>query len=222
MNMTKKLQSIITPGTVIKTKHKNSNDWVFTIVISAYENLLEIRHVEEYLVSVVMIGDILECKIAVENTFYLLTAEVYNVKFVSRTVVLKITDFESMQNTRRYKRYDTYLCGNYSMKGDYCDHYCVMINASLGGFYIVTRGKLNVGDTIELMLYHKKTIFLFTECVVQRVNEKDQNYFYGLSIVGVHEKSIKPFRNFIRSVQRKETMLHKKLKSQNGDFNIML
>lgn len=219
MNPTNKLQNIIAPGTVIKTKHKNSNDWVFTIVLSAYENLIEIKHVEDYLVSVLMIGDILDCKIAGENTFHKITAEVFNIRFVSHTIVLKITNFESIQYSRKHKRYDTYLCGNYSIKGEYCDNYCVVLNVSLGGFYIVTRGRLKTGDVIELMLYHQKTNYLLTECVVQWVDEKEQNHYYGLSIVNVHERSMQPFRHFLRSLQRKETMLYKKLKSQYGDYD---
>lgn len=216
----KKLKNIIEPGTMIETKHKNSSDWVLTIVLSVYENLLEIKHVDNYLVSVLMIGDILDCKIVQDNSIYLMTAEVYNVKFLSQSIVLKITELETIQNVRKHKRYDVYLCGYYSMKGDICENYCVVTNVSLGGFSIVTRSKLNKGDILELTFFTRSSKFITAVCSVQWANERDQNHFYGLSIHEIDENSIRAFQYYIRGLQRKETLLHKKWKNQFEEFDL--
>ena len=183
-------------------------------VINVYGNFIEIEHVEGYLYSVLMIGDILDCQMVDDNYIYIMTAEVYNVKFASRSVILKIKTIDIINN-KGNKRYDVYLSGSFCKIDDIYENYCVVLNISLGGISIVTRGKLEKDDNIELVMYNKKSHIITSECVVKWVKRNDSNYYYGLSITNMDERSKSLYRNFIRILRRKEIKLCKKYKSQH-------
>lgn len=215
-----KAENIIKAGTLVRTKQQNSSDWVVTGVLNVHGCFIEIEHVEGYLNSVLMIGDILDCQMIDEKNIYIMTAEVYNVKFASRSVILKIETIDIIDNKREYKRYDVYLSGSFRKVEDIYENYCVVLNVSLGGFSIVTRGKLEKDDVIELAMYNKKSHIITAECVIKWVSTKDSNYYYGLSISNMDERSKTLFLSFIRTLLRKERQLCKKYKSQHGTIDI--
>lgn len=160
-------ENVIKAGMIVRTKQQNSSEWVVTGVINVYGNFIEIEHVEGYLNSVLMIGDILDCQKIDDKYIYIMTAEVYNVKFASRSVILKIKTIDIINNKREYKRYDVYLSGSFCKIDDIYENYCVVLNISLGGISIVTRGKLEKDDNIELVMYNKKSHIITSECVVR-------------------------------------------------------
>lgn len=208
-------ENVIKAGMIVRTKQQNSSEWVVTGVINVYGNFIEIEHVEGYLKSVLMIGDILDCQKIDDKYIYIMTAEVYNVKFASRSVILKIKTIDIINNKREYKRYDVYLSGSFCKIDDIYENYCVVLNISLGGISIVTRGKLEKDDNIELVMYNKKSHIITSECVVKWVKRNDSNYYYGLSITNMDERSKSLYQNFIRILRRKEIKLCKKYKSQH-------
>lgn len=208
-------ENVIKSGMIVRTKHQNSSEWVVTGVINVYGDFIEIEHVEGYLYSVLMIGDVLDCQMVDDNYIYIMTAEVYNVKFASRSVILKIKTIDIINNKREYKRYDVYLSGSFCKIDDIYENYCVVLNISLGGISIVTRGKLEKDDNIELVMYNKKSHIITSECVVKWVKRNDSNYYYGLSITNMDERSKSLYQNFIRILRRKEIKLCKKYKSQH-------
>ena len=93
-------ENVIKAGMIVRTKQQNSSEWVVTGVINVYGNFIEIEHVEGYLNSVLMIGDILDCQKIDDKYIYIMTAEVYNVKFASRSVILKIKTIDIINNKR--------------------------------------------------------------------------------------------------------------------------
>lgn len=210
------VEDVIKAGMIVRTKHKNSSNWVVSGVLSVYGCYIEIEHVEEYLSSVLMICDILDCQMVDNENLYIMSAEVFNVKFASRSVILKIEAIDIVKNKREYKRYDVYLSGSYCKSEDIHENYCVVLDISVGGIKIVTKGKLNKGDTIELLMYNKKFSIIIAECIVKWIDEKDSNYYYGLSISYMDERSKNLYRNFIRNLRRKEIQLCKKYKSQHN------
>ncbi len=214
------IEKIIKAGMLVRTKQQHSSDWVITGVINVHGNFIEIEHVEGYLYSVLMIGDILDCQMIDDKNINIMTAEVYNVKFASRSVILKIETIDIIDNKREYKRYDIYLCGSFCKLSDFYENYCVVLNVSLGGFSIITRGKLEKDDIIALAMYNKKSRIIMAECIVKWVNRKNSNYYYGLSISKMDERSKSLFRSFIRNLLRKERQLCKKYNSQHDTIDI--
>jgi len=203
------LENLIKPFSIIKTKHAGGNDWVTTAVINSRGQFLEVKQVDEYLESVLMIGDKLECKIVEKNLIYLMNAEVYNVKFASRSIVLLVDTIQSIKNVRKHKRYDVYLSSCFCKKGEVCDNYCVVVNVSLEGLSIITRSKLKAGDIIDLNIYFKGFQLVSFECEIRWKSKSEQNYLYGLSIKNISEKSKALYRSFIKKLQRKERLLTK-------------
>ncbi len=213
-------EKIIQAGMLIRTKQQNSSDWVITGVLNVHGYFLEIEHVEGYLNFVLMIGDILDCQMVDDKNIYIMLAEVYNVKFASRSVILKIKTIETIENKREYKRYDIFLCGSFRKIENIYENYCVIVNISLGGFSIVTRCKLEKNDIIELAMYNKTSHIIMADCLVKWADKKESNYYYGLSISNMDERSKNLYRRFIRNLRRKEIQLCKKYKSQHDIMDI--
>ena len=150
-----KTENIIKSGMIVRTKQQNSSDWVVTEVLNVYGRLIEVELVKEYLASVLMIGDILDCQMTDNKNIYIMTAKVYNVKFASRSVILKIETINIIDNKRDYKRYNVYLSGTFRKIKEIYENYCVILNISLEGISIITRSELKKDDTIELVTYNK-------------------------------------------------------------------
>lgn len=214
------IEKIIKAGMLVRTKQQHSSDWVITGVINVHGNFIEIEHVEGYLYSVLMIGDILDCQMIDDKNINIMTAEVYNVKFASRSVILKIETIDIIDNKREYKRYDIYLSGSFCKIDNVYENYCVVLNVSLGGFSIATRCKLEKNDIIELAMYNKTSHIIMANCIVKWADKKESNYYYGLSISNMDERSKNLYRRFIRNLGRKEIQLCKKYKSQHDIMDI--
>jgi len=210
-----KTENIIKSGMIVRTKQQNSSDWVVTEVLNVYGRLIEVELVKEYLASVLMIGDILDCQMTDNKNIYIMTAKVYNVKFASRSVILKIETINIIDNKRDYKRYNVYLSGTFRKIKEIYENYCVILNISLEGISIITRSELKKDDTIELVTYNKMSHIIIAECAVKWTCKQGSNYYYGLSIINMDEKSKNLYQNFIRNLRRKELKLYKKYKSHH-------
>lgn len=195
---------------LIETKHISNNDWVITVVLNSYGDYIEVKQVEDYLTSVLMIGDNLQCKFITKETIYLFDAEVYNIKLVSRSIVLKVFDVKTMKNNRKHARYEVYLSSSLKMEGFMGECYCVVVNVSIGGLSIITRCKLGINDKVNLSMYINGFSFLTAECFVEWTENMNRNSLYGLSIINMDELSRIQYSNFIKKLQRKERLLRKK------------
>ena len=203
------LEDFLEPGIIIETKHKNANDWVVTEIVSCFADYIELRQVEDYLTSVVMLGDKLLCRIITPKTIYIIRAEVYNVKFASRTLILKAYKLETVENTRTRNRYDVYLSSSIKKVDWIGEEYSVVVNISVSGLSLITKAKLDIDDKIQVSIYFKGFQNIIAECSIRWKGEFNENPLYGLSIDYMDEISDFKYKNFIKKVQRKE-MYHRK------------
>lgn len=195
---------------LIETKHKNGNDWVITLILNIYKNYIEVRQVEKYLTSVLMIGDKLQCKYITKDLIYLIDAEVYNIKFASSSVVLKVSNIKSLENNRTQNRYDVYLSSSFSRENSIGEYYCVTVNVSLSGLSIISKRSLELDETINVSIYFNSYNFLMVKCSVKWVDKSNDNNLYGLSIIEMDEISKSQYNNYIKKLKHKEYLLRKK------------
>jgi hypothetical protein len=213
------LEKLIKRYDLVETEHRMCNNKVMTVVLDSYENYLEIKQVEEYFSHALMAGDELYCKYTTRELIHLFTTEVYNVKFASRSVVLKVYDIKTMENNRRFKRYDAYLCGSYGNKDTAGENYCVIANVSTKGLSIITRNTLEMDDEINVSIYLSGFNFLMARCSVRWFQKFDKNNMYGLAITGMDEISKAQYITFIRKLQVRENNLKKKGEKLLGLYN---
>lgn len=204
------LEKLIEPCKLIETKHQSDNNWIITVILNSFGNFIEIKQVEDYLNSILMIGDRLQCKFVTNKAIYLIEAEVYNVKFASRAVVLKASDIKTIENIRKYRRYDVYLSASFSKKGTVGENYCVIVNVSAEGLSIITRSGLEMDERINIGIYFHGFHFLMAECAVKWQDKINGNNLYGLLIVDMDEITRFQYLNYIKKLQRKERTLRKK------------
>lgn len=204
------LENIVSSNSLIETKHKSDNDWVITVSINSFGNFIEIKQVEDYLTSVIMIGDKLLCRYTCKEYIYILDVEVYNIKFASRSIVLKANEIKTVKNIRKHHRYEVYLSSSYCVDGTIGENYSIVTNISYSGLSIITRGNLNIDEIIDLSIYFPGFIFVLVKCSVKWRDKINENNLYGLQIIGLDDISQFQYSNFIKKLNRKERTLRKK------------
>lgn len=207
------LENLIKRYDLVETEHRGCNSRAMTVVLNIYGNYLEVKQVEEYFSYALMVGDELNCKYTTRESIHLLSTKVYNVKFASRSVVLKVFDIKTMENNRRSKRYDAYLCGSYGNKDTVGENYCVIANVSTRGLSIITRSTLKADDEINVSIYLSGFNFLMARCSVKWFQKLNENNMYGLAITGMDEISKAQYIAFIRKLQARENNLKRRVKS---------
>jgi len=211
MSVKIKLEKAIELNALIETKNKNSNFWVKTKVLNICGQLLEISQVDEYAASLLMIGDLLDCRIKKGKTITMMTATVYNIKFAAQSVVLKIHSIKTIQNLRKHKRYDIALNAAYCKEGEMSQNHCVVANVSSRGMKIITKSQLNKDNNIEIILNCKKNPPITTECSVRWAMQTEQYNLYGLYIMDIDKKSNADYSDLHKMLQRRERIKDKKL-----------
>lgn len=196
---------------LIETKQINSNMWIKTKIINVYGDFIEVLKVKEYISSVLMVGDILDCRIANNGTVIFINAEVYNIKLATRSVVLKALKMQKLQNYRKHKRYDIFIDAAFLRLGEVNEHYCVVVNLSLGGFGIVTKSSLCKGDVIELTTNYRDILHSAFQCEVRWTQGTEQYNYYGLAIVSMDDKSKSQFNGLIKRLQRLEQIKSRRI-----------
>ena len=87
-----RLENMLPEYTTIEIKRKEQDIWSKSIVMNVHGRFIEVKQIEQFLNPAIMTGDILQCKVIVENSIFLMKATVYNIKFISGSIVLKISD----------------------------------------------------------------------------------------------------------------------------------
>ena len=183
------IEKMIPPYITIDIKQKDQNLWFKSIVLNAHERFIEVKLTEQFLNSAIMPGDLLQCMIFVEDSIYIIEAVVYNIKFISGSIVLKINDLKTMDNARKHKRYNALLSATFSEDGKLEEHYCIVLNISISGICIITKPKLQEGDIIEICINYSNSHFITAQYTVNWVLDRGPKNMYGLSIIHIDDKN---------------------------------
>ncbi|HEY8500569.1 MAG TPA: PilZ domain-containing protein [Clostridia bacterium] len=184
-----RLEKIIPVCAAIEIKRKDQDMWSKSIVMNVHGRFIEVKQIEQFLNPAIMTGDILKCLVIIENSIYLMKAAVYNIKFISGTIVLKVNDYKTINNERRHKRYNVLLCATISENEKLKEHYGVVLNISLSGLCIITNCRLKQRDTVEVCVCSPNSNFINAQCTVRWICNRWSKKVYGLAIENIDDKS---------------------------------
>lgn len=202
--MKKTIIENIPSKTILKTKHTDSYDWVTTIVKGMFNDYIEIEQVEEYLGKVLMIGDKIICKYENDNFIYNLETTVYNIKIASRSVVLLIHFSNKVKSTRKDSRLDVYLSAGYTIAGSHGETYSIITNISKSGIGFISKGKLELNEIVELVIYVSFSKIITSLCEIKWVKTEENKFIYGTKLLEMDNISKKLFKNLISHIVRHE------------------
>lgn len=209
------LDNFVQRQSLIETNHNNGNTWVKTKIINIYEKFIEVSQVEEYIKSLMLINDPITCRIDNGTNVVIMDAQIYNIKFTSGSVVLKINNIYIRRKMRKHKRYDVYLSAAFCKKEEVYENYAVVVNVSLSGFCIITRSNLEKGDIIELRIKRKNNL-LTADCKVNWTARSGKSYVCGLSIISMNDYTKTLYKSFIGYLRRKDKQIGQKLSEHDS------
>lgn len=131
-------------------------------------------------------------------------ATVYNIKFISGSIVLKISDFKTINNERKHKRYNVLLSAALSENGKLKEHYSVVLNISISGLCIITNCKLKQGDIVDVCISSPDSNFINAQCTVKWIWNRWLKKVYGLAIVHIDDKSKYLLSDLINKLEQTE------------------
>jgi hypothetical protein len=184
-----RLEKMIPEFATIEIKQKDQTVWAKSIVLNVHGGFIEVKQIEQFLSSAIMAEDILQCMIVDENSIYLMEGKVYNIKLISGSIVLKIYDFKSITNERKYKRYNALLSATFSEVGSLKEHYSVVLNISISGLSIITNCELKENDIIEVNINTLNSNLIYVRCSVKWLLNRGPKKVYGLSITHIDDKN---------------------------------
>jgi len=206
-----RLEEIIPEYVTIEIRREDQDIWSKSIVINVHGRFIEVKQVEQFLNPAIMAGDILQCMVIVENSIHLMKAMVYNIKFISGSIVLKVNDYKTINNERRHKRYNVLLSATLSESGKLKEHYGVVLNISISGLCIITNCKLKQDDIVEVCMCCLDSNFINAQCTVKWICDRWQKKVYGLAIAHIDEKSKFLLSELINKLEAAERDKLKKL-----------
>lgn len=183
------LEEIIPEYVTIEIRREDQDIWSKSIVINVHGRFIEVKQVEQFLNPAIMAGDILQCMVIVENSIHLMKAMVYNIKFISGSIVLKVNDYKTINNERRHKRYNVLLSATFSESGKLKEHYGVVLNISISGLCIITNCELKQDDVIEVCINNPNSNLIHARCTVIWSLNQGKKKLYGLSITQIDDKN---------------------------------
>ena len=204
------IEKIILPYFIIETKHSSNRKWINTMVLQCFKNLIELRQVEDYLTTVLMIGDELQCKYVTKDEIILIKTKVYNIKFASRSVVLQAYEVETTMNIRKAERYDVYLSASLSRMTGIGEQYCVVVNISKSGMSIISKSELILDERIMISIYFEGFHYLSALCSVRWCDKNIDYSIYGLSIENMDEIAQYQYERFLHTLKRRESAIRAK------------
>lgn len=145
-----KLRDFLSEGSIIRTRHCNSSNWVTNVVFAINEDWIEIDIGLEknYIDNMIMIGDTMRCKYSNDDYEFTLIGWVTKIKLDEpQSITIKVHDVEKFLNRRDNYRYDIFLCSVIKRtKNDEKGVFAIMTNLSQGGAAFV--GKEDVENEL--------------------------------------------------------------------------
>ena len=212
MNNNEVQNLFISTKTKIKTRHKNTFDWVTSIILNTYKNYIEILLSEEYLKTIVLIGDIIFCEICDVGNIYTIEAEVINVKLISKTIVLRINNINKIKNFREFQRYYVSISSSISTEDSIGEKYAVIINLSESGLGMITNCNLDINNIVFLKLYFRSfqtTCNILCNIIWKRTFEN--NFLYGVKIFDIDNINTIIYEELINYLSTMEKNIVQKL-----------
>ncbi|MFZ5988695.1 MAG: PilZ domain-containing protein [Bacillota bacterium] len=231
-----KLREFLCEGSIVRTKHCNTSNWVTNVIYAINEDYIEIDIglEKDYVDNIIMVGDTMKCKYTSGDYEYTLIGWVTRIKVdFPQSLTIKIHDIEKFTNKRESYRYDVYLCSVIKLnKNDSKGIFAIMINISQGGAAFVVKedleSQLGIGDTLkeEIKTYFEVYITpkkqLCFEGVIRRKSSNEKGIEYGVKIIDLDIGNEKVLNGFIDELEKKDKEFYNKRSSfwsKNSKYN---
>jgi len=231
-----KLRDFLSEGSIIRTKHCNSSNWVTNVVFAINEDWIEIDIglEKDYIENIIMIGDTMRCKYTNDEYEFTLIGWVTKIKLDEpQSITIKIHDVEKFANRRGNYRYDIYLCSVIKKsKNDKNGVFAIMTNLSQGGAAFVAKEDIekelegaqnSQGEKnfyFEVFINPKKQMcFVGT---VKRKSNSAKGFEYGVKILDIDLQNEKILNELIDELEKKDKELYNKRSSfwsKNSKYN---
>ncbi|MDP4181229.1 MAG: PilZ domain-containing protein [Bacillota bacterium] len=197
------IRDYLNEGSIIKTRLNNSRAWTTNIVYSLSNDMLELEIGLEknYINSIIMVGDTIECRYTTDDV------EINIVGWVSRInnkypqrLVIKIHQADLFENKRDCNRYDVYLSTIIKLKqSQKRGIFAILTNISkVGAAFIVNESfekslKVSKSYLDENNLYFEVNItleksFKFKGSII-RMLTKEKGIEYGIKFIDMEPSS---------------------------------
>lgn len=210
-----KLMDIIKSGAAIKTKHCHSTFWVNNVVLNVNEKFIEIDIGldSQYLKTIVMVGDTIQCKYNVDEGEYVFLGWITNIDLESpQRISIRIHDVDFYKNAREYFRYNVYVASVIKQNlNDKSGIFAVMINISSGGAAFLIKKdileelfKLRIDDNRENFIFEiyisKDQVFRFKGKILRKT-PRDKDIEIGVKLLYIDKENNVILESFIKELE---------------------
>ena len=219
-----RLGDFLDKGSIVRTKHCESPNWVTNVVYGLNDESIEIDMGLEknYIENIIMIGDTMKCKYTTSDHEYTVTGWVSKISTgCPQSITIKVQRIERFDNKRDSYRYDVYLSSVVKVKReDGKGIFSILTNISLTGAAFIVReniGKLLNFDestldskivTIEAYISPERIIVFEGEIV--RKCDRDKGVEYGVRIFDMDMDNEKQLNGFINELAIRDKEFYNK------------
>jgi hypothetical protein len=203
------IKDVFPETSFIKTRHINTCDWVSTVILRNFNEFFEIKQTKEYLEKILMINDEILCKRITDEYIYEVEARVVNIKFSTRSIVLKAINLERIPNNRNYRRFDVFISSSFNCKNVPMETYAVVTDISEYGLSMITTEKLEIDESVNLSLYLSNFNEIFMDAITKSIKKIHDKYTYGLYIQNMIEFEKDKYLTYLSKLQKAEDKILK-------------
>ncbi|MEN8907454.1 MAG: PilZ domain-containing protein [Clostridiales bacterium] len=219
-----KLLDILKVGEIIKSKHCQSNNWVNNIIMDIDDKNIKINlgMDNEYVKSIVMVGDTIKCKYYVKHKEYVLVGWITDIEAnFPQKLVIRIHDIELYENQREFKRYDVYICSVIKKRRtDKKGIFTIMTNVSSGGAAFSLKKDISedfmqteknvMQDIYFFEIYISNEVTLIFQGEIVRRTKRERGLEYGVKLIDIDNENTLILDNYIKELENKDKEIYNK------------
>lgn len=209
------VSKVLKEGMVVNTKLIAGSIWIQNIIYRVEKHLVSIALLNEYLESIIMLGQPITLKYSSEHSEILLEGEIVKIRpeypsFVS----IDIKNIKEIKNTRIFPRHDVYLGATIRSTASQEERFAIIHNISLVGMAFYSKDYFEIDSSqldISIFLPNRKSIS--TRGKANRRSSKKDLTDYGLQYTKMEEESNNALSRFFCLVEEEKNKLREEFVS---------
>lgn len=203
------INSILSSGSIIRTKHQNS-EWISNVVYKIYDNYIQIELTQDYINNLMLVGDKISLKFFGPKAEFLLDGIIDNIDInKSRLITININKINMFQNMRSYHRYDTYIISRVTVNRK-DQLFCIVTTVSSSGISVLSKLDFPLSSDAFVEVFVDSDNILRFEGEIVRKSVTENGYEFGIKFSNLDEENSSIVNNIISELKAKDNTLIKK------------
>lgn len=182
------LQEIVTPGSLIRTKHPKS-EWIPNIVQSVYNDYIKVDLTKDYMESMIHVGDEIKGKYFGSEVEYLFEGKVDSIDISNSSfITIHIDKINIFENIRSYNRYDIHMISKVSISRS-SPIYCIVTSVSSSGVSLLAKSDFPLDSEAYIEVFVNTGSSLSFTGKIMRKSISENGFEHGIKITEIDQQN---------------------------------